>query len=60
LLIAHFGKATAKEIEVLAQRLAQAGVDVKGVILNAVEKPSAIIATDITTTAIKVKKLKKH
>jgi tyrosine-protein kinase Etk/Wzc len=41
LLIAHFDKTTAKEIEISVQRLAQAGVEVKGTILNAVEKTAS-------------------
>jgi len=36
-----FGKTAIKEIEIAAQRLAQNGVDVKGVILNAVEKTAS-------------------
>ncbi|PKH03430.1 tyrosine-protein kinase [Psychromonas sp. MB-3u-54] len=38
LLIGHFDITTTKEIEISVQRLAQAGVEVKGTILNAVEK----------------------
>jgi len=41
LLIAHFGKTAAKEVEISVQRLAQAGVEVKGCILNAVEKTAS-------------------
>jgi tyrosine-protein kinase Etk/Wzc len=41
LLIAHFDKTTAKEIEISVQRLALAGVEVKGTILNAVEKTAS-------------------
>jgi tyrosine-protein kinase Etk/Wzc len=41
LLIAHFNKTTAKEIEIAVQRLAQSGVEVKGTILNAVEKTAS-------------------
>jgi tyrosine-protein kinase Etk/Wzc len=41
LLIAHFDKTAAKEIEISVQRLALAGVEVKGAILNAVEKTAS-------------------
>lgn len=41
LLIAHFDITTAKEIEISVQRLAQAGVEVKGTILNAIEKTAS-------------------
>jgi tyrosine-protein kinase Etk/Wzc len=41
LLIAHFDKTAAKEIEISLQRLALAGVEVKGAILNAVEKTAS-------------------
>jgi tyrosine-protein kinase Etk/Wzc len=41
LLIAHFDKTTVKEIEILTQRLAQAGVEVKGTILNSIEKTAS-------------------
>jgi tyrosine-protein kinase Etk/Wzc len=41
LLISHFDITTVKEIEISVQRLAQAGVEVKGTILNAIEKTAS-------------------
>ena len=41
LLLALFGKTAVKEVEIAARRLSQSGVDVKGVILNAVEKTAS-------------------
>ncbi|QUM75964.1 polysaccharide biosynthesis tyrosine autokinase [Moritella sp. 24] len=41
LLIAHFGKTSIKEIEVTVKRFAQNGINVKGVILNSVEKTAS-------------------
>ncbi len=38
LMVARFDESTAKEIEVAKQRFEMAGIEVKGVILNAVEK----------------------
>lgn len=38
LMIARFGTNTVKEIEVSIRRFEQNGVDIKGIILNAVEK----------------------
>lgn len=38
LMIAHFGMNTVKEIEVSIRRFDQNGIDIKGIILNAVEK----------------------
>ena len=41
LMVARFGQNTLKEIEVANRRFDQAGIDVKGVILNAVEKSAS-------------------
>lgn len=41
LLVALYGQTAVKEIEITAQRLAQNGVNIKGVILNAVEKTAS-------------------
>jgi tyrosine-protein kinase Etk/Wzc len=41
LMVGRFGQNTAKEIEVAQQRFATAGVEVKGFILNAVEKKAS-------------------
>ncbi|MDX2322634.1 MAG: polysaccharide biosynthesis tyrosine autokinase [Moritella sp.] len=41
LLIARFGKTAIKEIEITVKRFAQNGINVKGVILNAVEKTAS-------------------
>lgn len=38
LMIARFGMNTVKEIEVSIRRFDQNGIDIKGIILNAVEK----------------------
>ncbi|POB87963.1 polysaccharide biosynthesis tyrosine autokinase [Vibrio vulnificus] len=41
LMVARFGLNTVKEIDVARSRFAQSGIDVKGVILNAVEKKAS-------------------
>ncbi|HAS6235511.1 TPA: polysaccharide biosynthesis tyrosine autokinase [Vibrio vulnificus] len=41
LMVARFGQNTVKEIEVARSRFEQAGIEVKGVILNAVEKKAS-------------------
>jgi len=41
LMVGRFGKSTVKEVEVARQRFEMAGIDVKGFILNAVEKKSS-------------------
>jgi tyrosine-protein kinase Etk/Wzc len=41
LLIALYGQTALKEIEIAAQRLAQNGVNIKGVILNGMEKKAS-------------------
>ncbi|HDY7637092.1 TPA: polysaccharide biosynthesis tyrosine autokinase [Vibrio vulnificus] len=41
LMVARFGQNTVKEIEVARSRFEQAGIEVKGVILNAIEKKAS-------------------
>ncbi|EGR0072339.1 polysaccharide biosynthesis tyrosine autokinase [Vibrio vulnificus] len=41
LMVARFGQNTVKEIEVARNRFEQAGIEVKGVILNAIEKKAS-------------------
>ncbi|GAL22062.1 tyrosine-protein kinase Wzc [Vibrio maritimus] len=41
LMVARFGQNTAKEIEVANDRFKKAGIEVKGVILNAIEKKAS-------------------
>ncbi|PMH45960.1 tyrosine-protein kinase [Vibrio sp. 10N.286.49.B3] len=41
LMVARFGENTVKEIDVARQRFEQSGIEVKGVILNAVEKKAS-------------------
>ncbi|MBE8233574.1 MAG: tyrosine-protein kinase, partial [Endozoicomonadaceae bacterium] len=41
LIVGRYGKNTVKEIEVAQHRFSQAGIDVKGFILNAVEKKAS-------------------
>ncbi|EMA2448324.1 polysaccharide biosynthesis tyrosine autokinase [Vibrio fluvialis] len=43
LMVARFGLNTVKEIDVARSRFAQSGIDVKGVILNAVEKKASSV-----------------
>lgn len=50
LMVARFGQNTAKEIDVARSRFQQSGIEVKGVIFNAIEKkPQALTAMGITT-----------
>ncbi|MBJ6911624.1 tyrosine-protein kinase, partial [Vibrio cholerae] len=41
LMVARFGQNTAKEIDVARHRFEQSGIEVKGVIFNAVEKKAS-------------------
>ncbi len=43
MMVARFGKNTVKELEVARRRFSQAGVDIKGIVFNAVEKKASTV-----------------
>ena len=56
LLVARFAKTAVKEVEVAIRRFEQNGVAIKGILLNAVEKPAVItVITDIINIAMVIK-----